>query len=170
MSALCYMRRFSDRSNNDVPVCLTSCHPGGTMMPSPPAFYAFFQDSSAGVTPEWCIARPEKLNRRPLIYMAAGSCKSAWHFFSSPLMASLMLLSTALLGLVACVLATDQSPPTAFALTQQYRPDTKWRTCKSTGGVRANCGFCYGSGETFMGWNCNCDKFVSIASWAGLIS
>ena len=72
-----------------------------------------------------------------------------------------MLLFAVFSGLIACVLAADQSPPTAFALTQQYRPDTKFRSCKSTGDVKTNCGFCYGSGETFLGWNCNCDKFVS---------
>ncbi|KAL9527518.1 hypothetical protein SMMN14_08634 [Sphaerulina musiva] len=72
-----------------------------------------------------------------------------------------MLLSAAFLAYVASTLAADQSPPVAFALTQQYRPDTKWRSCNSTGDARANCGFCYGSGDTFLGWNCNCDKFCT---------
>lgn len=76
----------------------------------------------------------------------------------------IMLLSTAFLAYVASTLAADQSPPVAFALTQQYRPDTRWRSCNSTGDARANCGFCYGSGDTFLGWNCNCDKFVSFAN------
>lgn len=65
-----------------------------------------------------------------------------------------------LVSLITCALAADQSPPTAFALTQQYRPDTKWRSCKSTGNVRTNCGFCYSRSGSFQGWNCNCDKFV----------
>ncbi|KAF2215157.1 hypothetical protein CERZMDRAFT_94577 [Cercospora zeae-maydis SCOH1-5] len=66
-----------------------------------------------------------------------------------------------LVSLITCALAADQSPPTAFALTQQYRPDTKWRSCKSTGNVRTNCGFCYSRSGSFQGWNCNCDKFCT---------
>lgn len=72
--------------------------------------------------------------------------------------------------LIATALAADQTPPTAFALTQQYRPDTKWRSCRSTGNVRTNCGFCYGLGDVFLGWNCACDTFVSDAACSRLSS
>ncbi|KAI5361947.1 hypothetical protein Slin14017_G071840 [Septoria linicola] len=65
------------------------------------------------------------------------------------------------LSLATGVLAADQSPPTAFALTQQYRPTTKFMSCRMTGDVKTNCGFCYSKSGSFQGWNCNCDKFCS---------
>lgn len=66
-----------------------------------------------------------------------------------------------LLAFALRVLAADQAPDVAFALTQQFRPDTNFRTCRSTGNVKANCGFCYGPSGSFLGWNCACDAFVS---------
>ncbi|KAL9531845.1 hypothetical protein SMMN14_04639 [Sphaerulina musiva] len=71
----------------------------------------------------------------------------------------MLLIFTVLLAFLnALAFAADQSPDVAFSLTQEYRPDTEWRTCRSAGNVRTNCGFCYLRGS-FLGWNCACDTF-----------
>lgn len=65
------------------------------------------------------------------------------------------------LAFTAAALAADQGPDVSGPLTLQYRPHTKFETCRSSSS-KTNCGFCYGTGGTFLGWNCACDTFVSI--------
>lgn len=66
------------------------------------------------------------------------------------------------LAFTATALAADQGPEVSGPLTLQYRPHSNFETCRSSGS-KTNCGFCYGSGGTFQGWNCACDTFVSTA-------
>lgn len=69
-----------------------------------------------------------------------------------------------LLTFITFALAADQAPDVANALLRQYRPITTFKPCRSTNNVQANCGFCYGGSGTFLGWNCDCDRFVSALS------
>lgn len=71
----------------------------------------------------------------------------------------LLFIYALFVALASFVNAADQAPDVAFSLVMEYRPDQEFRSCKSTD-QQVNCGFCYLQGG-FLGWNCNCDEFVS---------
>lgn len=107
------------------------------------------------------------LQRRP-ISLSAGHRPVSRHVPGLPptvVVVKRMIWITGPLLLFATLgLAADQGPDFAYPLTVQFRPDTKWRSCKAAGNAKTNCGFCYGPSGSFQGWNCACDTFVSLSS------